>query len=199
VAVNGADVDGVNLTIINAHSVNGIVRDTDGKTASGADVYYRLVGSTEFDSVKASENGVFTLTLPCGEYEMYASNSIGKGGMKKITVSEGNNRIELTVPANEYTVTAKAEGVKYTISGIAEYSDGSPAEGVIVILYDEAGNKVDETVSGNGGKWQFIVEKSGNYVIVVALSYNEDLIRAEQVRKGLDRDAMVPDTVEVAE
>ena len=59
---------------------------------------------------------------------------------------------------------------------------------------------LDQLINGNtgsGGQDVVMVELPGNFMITVTLGYKPELIEAEQVRKGLDRSAMV-EKVEVA-
>lgn len=90
-------------------------------------------------------------------------------------------RSMLTPAGQAYYDTIKAGGTGSAGSSISDIID-----------------QILNGTTGSTGEDVVLQEAAGNYGITVTLSYNDALIQAEQVRKGLDQSAKIADPVEVA-
>ena len=133
VHVDGANVE-QNLVVLKGYPVVVTVKDKDGYTVSGAEVWYTGVasGKTLTDS-----DGVATLYLPKGDYRFYASTESRVSDTVSVEVS-GITNFELVLKnvgiADEPPVVYPEE---LTIWGYVYNPEGYPVSGVTVTLYKQ--------------------------------------------------------------
>ncbi|MFN8038400.1 MAG: carboxypeptidase regulatory-like domain-containing protein [Acidimicrobiales bacterium] len=155
VVADGAEVVGIDLTLLAGAGLTGVVRDGAGHPVEGATV-------TVYDPPGLRQS----VTGPDGAY---AVGSLG-AGLRHLTVTAPGHRaseLDVAVVAGASTTRDISLDALGAISGVVRLPDASPVPGVTLRIVDDEGQPVASTVTDAGGAYRFADIGAGTYQLVV--------------------------------
>lgn len=148
----------VDLILKPAVTAQGIVTKPNGSVASNI----RMELLNEEDSIL-----IISKTDDLGFYQFVLDTN-----MKfKIVGIDGETRGSEIIETNDNYDTGDSTDIKLKapvtfVEGTIRNEDGTSASGVIVKIFDENGNLVEEVTSDENGNYRFEIEKNANYQII---------------------------------